>query len=104
MAHYYLGNLLYDKKQYTQAAGHWEKATEEKKDLSPAYRNLAIFYYNKENDHGKAMDVMEKACTLDQEYPRIWLEYDQLAARMNLPVDETSGSDGITSGGYGRKR
>ena len=86
MAHYYLGNLLYDKKQYTQAAEHWEKATEEKKDLSPAYRNLAIFYYNKENDHGKAMDAMEKACTLDPEYPRIWLEYDQLAARMNLPV------------------
>ena len=31
---------------------------------------------------------MEKACALDPEYPRIWLEYDQLAARMNLPAEK----------------
>lgn len=88
MAHYYLGNLLYDKKQYKEAAGHWATAAEEKEDLSPAYRNLAIYYYNKENDTPKAMEVMEKACALDPEYPRIWLEYDQLAARMNLPAEK----------------
>ena len=88
MAHYYLGNLLYDKKQYEEAASHWETAVKEKEDLSPAYRNLAIYYYNKENDAPKAMEVMEKACALDPEYPRIWLEYDQLAARMNLPVEK----------------
>ena len=88
MAHYYLGNLLYDKKQYKEAACHWATAAEEKEDLSPAYRNLAIYYYNKENDAPKAMEVMGKACALDPEYPRIWLEYDQLAARMNLPVEK----------------
>lgn len=88
MAQYYLGNLLYDKKQYKEAAGHWATAAEEKEDLSPAYRNLAIYYYNKENDTPKAMEVMEKACALDPEYPRIWLEYDQLAARMNLPAEK----------------
>lgn len=88
MAHYYLGNLLYDKKQYKEAAGHWATAAEEKEDLSPAYRNLAIYYYNKENDAPKALEVMERACALDPEYPRIWLEYDQLSARMNLPVEK----------------
>lgn len=88
MAHYYLGNLLYDKKQYKEAAGHWATAAEEKEDLSPAYRNLAIYYYNKENDAPKALEVMERACALDPEYPRIWLEYDQLAARMNLPAEK----------------
>ena len=88
MAHYYLGNLLYDKKQYEEAASHWKTAVKEKEDLSPAYRNLAIYYYNKENDAPKALEVMERACALDPEYPRIWLEYDQLSARMNLPVEK----------------
>ncbi len=85
-AHYYLGNLLYDKKQYEAAVQHWEKAVEEDDTLSAAYRNLSIAYYNKQNDAEKAMTVMEKACALDPEYPRLWLEYDQLAAKLNRPV------------------
>lgn len=88
MAHYYLGNLLYDKKQYQEAAKHWEAAIEEKPDLSAAYRNLAIAYYNKEHDMDKAMQMMEQACRLNPEYPRIWLEYDQLAARRNLSTQK----------------
>ena len=88
MAHYYLGNLLYDKKQYKDAARHWEIAAKEKNTFSSVYRNLAIYYYNKENDGNKALEVMEKACSLDSEYPRIWLEYDQLAARMNLSAEK----------------
>ena len=31
---------------------------------------------------------MEKACQLDSTYPRYLLEYDQLAARLNLPVSD----------------
>ncbi len=86
MAHYYLGNLLYDKKQYRPAMRHWEAAVEGKTDLAVAWRNLAIAYYNKEENGEKALEAMEKACRLDASYPRYRLEYDQLAARLNLPV------------------
>lgn len=88
MAHYYLGCLLYDKKQYEAAILHWEQAIREKEDLAPAYRNLSIAYYNKENNIQKAMQAMKTACSLDAEYPRIWLEYDQLQTRSNRPVKE----------------
>ncbi|MDO4275820.1 MAG: DUF5107 domain-containing protein [Eubacteriales bacterium] len=84
MAHYYLGNLLYDKKQYEDAIKHWEIAASQKQDLSAAYRNLAIAYYNKQHDPEKAISAMEKACELDKNYPRLWLEYDQLAAKLNV--------------------
>lgn len=87
MAHYYLGNLFYDKKQYQTAAFHWESAIAVKDDLAMAYRNLAIYYYNKQNDGEKAFAVIEKACKLDSSYPRFWLEYDQLAAKLNHSIE-----------------
>ena len=34
---------------------------------------------------------MVKACRLDPEYPRLWLEYDQLAAKRNVSVEERIG-------------
>lgn len=88
MAHYYLGNLFYDKKQYAKATMHWETAVKEKPDLAMAYRNLAISYYNKEQAGEKAWTAMSKACELDASYPRFWLECDQLAARLNRPTKE----------------
>lgn len=87
MAHYYLGNLFYDKKQYRTAVRHWEKAVSERDGLAMAYRNLSIAYFNKEHDGEKAMAAMEKACSLDEAYPRFLLEYDQLAAKLNRPVE-----------------
>lgn len=88
MAHYYLGNLLYDKKQYEEAIVHWELSAAEKPDFAMTCRNLAIAYYNKKNLPEKAMEMMEKACGLDSTYPRLWLEYDQLAAKLCVPVKE----------------
>lgn len=88
LAHYYLGNLLYDKKQYEKAIIHWEQSHVEKPDFSPVCRNLAIAYYNKHQDASKAMEMMELACRLDPTYPRLWLEYDQLAAKMNLSLEK----------------
>ncbi|NCB91791.1 MAG: DUF5107 domain-containing protein [Clostridia bacterium] len=88
MAHYYLGNLLYDKKQYEAATKHWETAVEEKDDLAMAYRNLSIAYFNKKNDTAGALKYIEKACQLDPEYPRFWLEYDQLAAKTNQSIED----------------
>lgn len=88
MAHYYLGNLLYDKKQYREAVFHWEKSIEIKSDLAVAYRNLAIAYYNKQHDTAKALEMMQKACNLDSSYPRLWLEFDQLAAKAHISKEQ----------------
>lgn len=88
MAHCYLGNLLYDKKQYEAAVEHWAAAVSEKQDLAMAHRNLSIACYNKEKNTEKALCAMEKACELDAGYPRLWLEYDQLLARANRPLEE----------------
>ena len=79
-AHYYLGNLLYDKKQYEDGAGHWKTAAAENDQYAMTYRNLAIAYYNKEHDLAKALEHMEYALQLEPEHPRFLLEYDQLAA------------------------
>lgn len=88
MAHYYLGCLLYDKKQYANAREHWETTIAQKPDFAMAYRNLSIAYYNKENAPKKALEAMEKAFSLDKTYPRFLLEYDQLAARLQVPVSK----------------
>ena len=88
MAHYYLGCLYYDKKQYCLATEHWEAAVKENNSIAMVFRNLSIAYYNKQQDGEKALTAMEKACQLDSTYPRYLLEYDQLAARLNLPVSD----------------
>lgn len=86
MAHYYLGCLLYDKKQYDAAIGHWEHTAAGKPFFAAVWRNLSIACYNKQRRPEKAMELMEKACALDAAYPRLWLEYDQLAAKRNISV------------------
>ncbi len=60
----------------------------ENNSIAMVFRNLSIAYYNKQQDGEKALTAMEKACQLDSTYPRYLLEYDQLAARLNLPVSD----------------
>jgi tetratricopeptide (TPR) repeat protein len=86
MANYYLGNLLYDKKRYADAVRHWENAVKQKPQLAMAHRNLSIAYYNKEHQPEKALKAIETACSLKPDYPRFWLERDQLAAKLGQPV------------------
>ena len=80
-AHYYLGCLLYDKKQNEKAIQHWLTSTEEEPSFAMSYRNLAIAYYNKEHDISKALSAMKRAVELDPDYSRFLLEYDQLCAK-----------------------
>lgn len=80
-AHYYLGCLLYDKKQNEKAIQHWLTSTEEEPSFATSYRNLAIAYYNKEHDISKALPAMKRAVELDPDYSRFLLEYDQLCAK-----------------------
>ncbi|MFV0364561.1 MAG: DUF5107 domain-containing protein [Suipraeoptans sp.] len=80
-AHYHLGNILYDRKQYKDATKHWEQSIEENHDYPMSFRNLSISYYNKEKNSIKAMEMIETAYNLDSKYSRFLLEYDQMRAR-----------------------
>lgn len=83
MANYYLGNLLYDKKQYEKAIECWEKAG----DFPIALRNLSIAYYNKLGNTDKALTAIKRACALSPNNSRFLLEQDQLFAKAGLPCD-----------------
>ncbi len=86
-AHYALGELWYDKKQYADAIRHWETAVREMPELAPAHRNLSIAYYNHGNRSLAAPEIAE-ACRLEPGNSRFLLEQDQLMDRLEAPVGD----------------
>jgi tetratricopeptide (TPR) repeat protein len=84
MAHYYLGNLLYDKKQYQKAAEHWEISCSLNPEFAVTHRNLALAYYNKLNRKEEARQELEKAFLLNPADARILFELDQLYKKQNV--------------------
>ena len=86
-AHYYLGELLYDKKQYDAAVYHWQAAVKEQPGLAPAHRNLSIAYYN-HGDRSLAEAEIAEAVRLEPENSRCLLEQDQLLKRLDRPAGE----------------
>ena len=87
MAHYYLGELLYDKKQYAQAVFHWREAVKARPDLAPAHRNLSIACYN-HGDKALAAPEIAEAVRLEPKNSRFLLEQEQLLKRLDRPVKE----------------
>lgn len=88
MADYYLGNLLYDKKQYEKATIYWERAAALNPDFAMPYRNLSIAYYNKQKNIQKALEAIKKACELEPDNSRFLLELDQLSAKAGISAEE----------------
>jgi tetratricopeptide (TPR) repeat protein len=87
-AYYYLGNLLLDKKQYSNARDYFEKSAEINDDFPTVYRNLALIYYNKENKAIEARQCLEKAFELNKSDARVLLELDQLYKKINVSYEE----------------
>ncbi len=77
-APYYLGCLYYDKRQYELAKTNWELSAERDPSFPTVWRNLALYYYNKEKNRYKALEYMERAFQLDTSDSRILMELDQL--------------------------
>lgn len=77
-APYYLGCLYYDKRQYDLARENWELSAERDPHFSTVWRNLALYYYNKEKNRPKALEYMERAFHLNPSDSRILMELDQL--------------------------
>ncbi len=86
-AAYYLGCLYYDRFAYEKACGLWEKCVEEFPNHPKAWRNLSLYYFDKEGNGEKALSAMKKALLCKND-PRLLLEYEQLLKNMNCTPEE----------------
>jgi tetratricopeptide (TPR) repeat protein len=84
-APYYLGNFWYANKQYGDAITCWENSAHLDKTFPTVFRNLALAYHNKQNEHQKALLTLETAFALDETDARVLMELDQLYKKLNKP-------------------
>jgi tetratricopeptide (TPR) repeat protein len=77
-AYYHLGNLWYDKRQYTEAIDCWEHSAALDGSFPTVHRNLSLAYYNKLNQPERSLLEMEQAFALDTTDARVLMELDQL--------------------------
>ena len=87
-AHYYLGNLLYDKRRRTEAIEHWKEACRLDPGFSIPWRNLAIACFNVLGGPARAVECYECACAANPQDARLLYEFDQLRKRTGVPLEE----------------
>ena len=80
-AHYYLGNLFYDKKRYEEAIRQWESSVTLNTSFAIPWRNLGIAYFNVRKDADKALAAYDGAFKADPADARLLYEADQLRKR-----------------------
>jgi tetratricopeptide (TPR) repeat protein len=91
-AHYYLGNLLYDRLRHEEAIHSWETAANADPTHATTWRNLGIAYFNVTKDAGRAADAYRRAVACDPDDARLLFEQDQLAKRLGMSPQERLGS------------
>jgi tetratricopeptide (TPR) repeat protein len=87
-AHYYLGNLLYDRRRHHEAISHWERSAELDPLFPTTWRNLGFARFNVLHDAKGAAAAFARAADLSPLDARIAYEHDQLMKRINLPLKE----------------
>ena len=83
---YYLGCLLYDKRDYSGGTKYWEISSKRDPSFPTVWRNLALGTFNYIGQKEKAVEYMEKAFSLDESDARVFMELDQLYKRMQYPA------------------
>src|SRR5260370_973018 len=78
---YYLGNLLYDKRQREEAIRLWECSCQIDPRFSIPWRNLGIAWLNVRKHPGRALECDEKAFRSKRSDARLLYELDQLCKR-----------------------
>ncbi|MBW8864225.1 MAG: DUF5107 domain-containing protein [Verrucomicrobia bacterium] len=81
-AHYYLGNLLYDRRRHAEAIRHWEASAKLDPGFSTVWRNLGIGYFNVNRQPAKARAAYDRAFRADPMDSRLLYERDQLWKRL----------------------
>lgn len=87
-AHYYLGNLLYDKLRREEAIEQWEEASRLDAGFSIPWRNLGIAYYNVRHDPRKALGAYSNALKANPTDARLLFEFDQLRKRTGAAPEQ----------------
>lgn len=85
---YYLGNFWYNARQYNEAVANWELSARLDDGFPTVHRNLALAYFNKQNQPQKALAELEKAFSLDENDSRIQMELDQLYKRLGYSPEK----------------
>ena len=88
VAQYHLGCLLYDRGRYAEAAAAWEKAVKARSDLAPAWRGLALAYYDHLGRKEDALKALKKAFRKDPDSDRILYELQQLLKNTGAAPEE----------------
>ena len=83
-AHYYLGNLLYDKKRYEEAIREWETSVEISPSFAIPWRNLGIAYFNVRKNADAGLAAYENAFEANPADARMLYEADQLRKRAGV--------------------
>ncbi len=87
-AHYYLGNLLYDKRRHADAIAYWDASVALDPDHPTVWRNLGIGRFNIQGDAAGARAAYERAFALDPKDARVLYERDQLWKRIGVAPQE----------------
>lgn len=87
-ANYYLGCLLYDKFRYSEATECFEECVRKNSEHGAAWRNLALYWFDKKHNGKKALYCMENAIKYRPHDPRLLLEYEQLLKNTNASIEE----------------
>jgi len=87
-AHYYLGNLYYDKRRYEDAIRCWRRSVELDGAFSIPWRNLGIAEFNVLHDSEAAGKMYARALAVNCEDARVLYEWDQLKKRAGLVSPE----------------
>ncbi len=83
-APYYLANLLYDRRRYTEAISLWQRAVELDPRNSVAHRNLGIAAYNALGKPTRARAAYDAAVRAAPDDARLRFERDQLWKRVGV--------------------
>lgn len=83
-AHYYLGNLYYDKRRYADAIPSWRRSIELDDSFSIPLRNLGIAEFNVLHNAAAADRMYERAFQANRKDARLLYEWDQLKKRAVL--------------------
>jgi tetratricopeptide (TPR) repeat protein len=89
-APYYLGNLLYDRRRYSEAIMMWERAVALGPSFATPWRNLGIGCFNVLHNPVRALQAFTKALAAAPCDARILDEYDQLLKRTGQPRRQCS--------------